>query len=116
MHTNKTSFRESAAKQKTSALLLAPTWQQKHLALMLAKYLSVYFLYSSLCYYWTRDPETKVICDILLLFRKAPKDQNTGEKYLFHFQNIIKKFHVIYRVALTLFLAHSSCGNQSLSV
>jgi len=44
MHTNKTSFRESVAKKQTSALWLAPTLQEKHSALTLAKYLSVYFL------------------------------------------------------------------------
>ena len=44
MHTNKTSFGVRAAKQQTSALWLAPTLQEKHSALTLAKYLSVYFL------------------------------------------------------------------------
>jgi hypothetical protein len=60
MHTNKTSFKDSAAKQQTSALWMVPTWQEKHLALTLAKYLSVSFVYSSFCYSWTCDPETKL--------------------------------------------------------
>jgi hypothetical protein len=44
MNTNKTSFRDSAVKQQTSALRLASTLEEKRSTVTLTKYLSVQVL------------------------------------------------------------------------